>query len=433
VSDWGLVWRAIPDWPRRRFNTFTGTNLRSEWLAACRALASGDYTDAGPIRAYEEAFARQTGCSEAFSFGAGRMALYALLEALELNPGDEVILPGFTCVVVPNAMIYRGIRPVYVDIDPVTFNLDPSLIERAITPRTRAIHVQHTFGVSCDVSRIKEVADRHGLLLIEDAAHSLGARHQDRAHGSWGQVALFSTDRTKVINTHLGGMVTTNDHGIAKRLRRFQAATPFVAPSIVRRILFSFLAESLFYSPDLLWLGRPVVSALRRLGVLFYWSDELMERLPEGYPYPSRLSSGQARLGASQLSDLPRNLAHRRRLAEWLEARIGWYRGALPGPLASQAWLRYSFLVQDRGEFDRRLRARFDVPFWFTSVVYGRDRDLHLVGYEPGSCPVAERAARHVVNLPTHLRIPLSSLESLWSKEGAWIESQVRRPHEIGG
>lgn len=418
--------RALPDWPRRRFNTFSGTNRGPEWLAAGEALLRGDQPQ-DLIRRYEDDFAREVGCLRAFSFGAGRMALHALLAALELSPGDEVILPGFTCVVVPNAMLYRGVKPVFVDVDPITFNLDPDLVERALTPRTRALYMQHTFGVTCDVERLAALAARHGLPLIEDAAHSLGARHAGRPHGSLGVAGYFSTDRTKVINTHLGGMVTTSDARVAQRLAALQAETPFLPRRLTRRILFSFLAEFPLYSPELLWIGRPLASALRRLGLLFYWSDELMTELPAGYPYPCRLSPAQARIGSSQIADLPRNLAHRRRLAAWLEERIGWYAPART-PLEEQAWLRYSFLVADRAEFDRRVRSRFDIPFWFTSPIYGRDRDLERVGYRPGSCPVAERSARHVVNLPTHLRIPLDALRELWDREGGWIESQLLRP-----
>ena len=422
--------RAVPDWPRRRYSTFTGTNRGREWLAAAADLLRPDRAGEALVRRYEEAFARETGCRHAFAFGAGRMALHTLVAALGLEPGDEVILPGFTCVVVPNALRYRGLVPVYVDVDPVCFNLDPDLVERAITPRSRAVYLQHTFGVTGAVDRLADIASRHGLLLLEDAAHSLGAQHNGRPHGSLGHAAFFSTDRTKVINTHLGGMVTTSDDGVAERLARLQAAIPALPRDYARRILLSFLSEFVLYAPDLLWLGRPVGGALRRLGVLFYWSDELLAELPAGYPYPSKLPAAQARLGASQLADLPRNLAHRRRLASWLEERIGWYRPARLA-IADQAWLRYSFLVADRAEFERRVRWRFDIPFWFTSPIYGRDRDLERVGYQPGSCPVAEKAARHVVNLPTHSRIPLAALEELWGHEGSFIGSQVRRLQDL--
>ena len=160
-----LLWRLVPDAPRLRYNAFTGSNTASEWWRALRDLP-GDLRDEAPQRAYEAVFAARVGCAHAFSFAAGRMALYALLEALELQPGDEVVLPGFSCVVVANALRYRGLHPVFADIDPRTFNLDPERAAARLSPRTRALYLQHTFGISAEAERLRALADRHGLLVI---------------------------------------------------------------------------------------------------------------------------------------------------------------------------------------------------------------------------------------------------------------------------
>jgi dTDP-4-amino-4,6-dideoxygalactose transaminase len=323
--------------------------------------------------------------------------------------------------------VYRGVRPVYADISPVTFNVVPAHVEGLVTPRTRAIYMQHTFGVSCDSVGLQAIARRHGLYLIEDAAHSFGASHAGVLHGSMGDVGFVSTDRTKVINTHLGGFATTNDDAIAARLARIRDDAVALPASKTRRIVFSFLAEFLLRHPDLFWLGRPALGALRRTGLLFYWTDEEMNRLAEGYPYPSRLGVAQARIGLSQLEGLAANLRHRRMLARFLEDRIGWNGDALPGPLEAQAWLRYSFLVRDRDAFIERFGERIDLGIWFPSVLFGRDIDTEAVGYRQGTCPVAEKVARHIVNLPTHQRIPLELLEAHWRRHGAWLQAQLVR------
>jgi dTDP-4-amino-4,6-dideoxygalactose transaminase len=419
-----LLWRLVPDAPRLRYNAFTGSNTVAEWWRALRDLP-GDLQDEGPQRAYEAAFAAQVGCAHAFSFAAGRMALYALLEALELQPGDEVVLPGFSCVVVANALRYRGLHPVFADIDSRTFNLDPERAAERISPRTRALYLQHTFGISADAGRLRGLADRHGLLVIEDACHSLGGRIGARPHGSLGDAAFFSTDRSKVINTHLGGVVTTNDPRLAARLAAIQSATPPLPGALVRRILFTFLVEGICYDPHLLFAGRPVASTLRHLGALFYWLDDNDLERPVRYPYPARFSAPQARLGLSQLAGLEANLAHRRALAGWLEQHLGWYGDTVP--IDEQAWLRHAFLVRDRPAFLARLRDRFDVSPWFSPLLHGAVGDLRRFGYQPGSCPVAERVAEQIVNLPTHPRVPLAALERLWQRHGAWIESQILR------
>ncbi len=418
------LWRKVlPDPPRRRYTVHAGTNRWGEWLAALPGLVRPSHAE-GAVRAFEAEAARHCGSRHAFAFGAGRMALHAILEAMELGPGDEIVVPGFTCTVVPNAMIYRGIRPVYADVDPVTFNADPDCVERAITPRTRVIYLQHTFGVACDVERLRAIAARHGLRTIEDLAHSLGATVDGRPHGAFGDAAFFSTDRTKVINTHLGGCAVTSDEAIAARLGEAQRRAVALGPLASRLMVWSFLADVACRDPALFWIGRPALGALRRAGASYTWSDEPWNALPEGYPYPSRLVPALAQVGLSQLARLGENLAHRRAIARWLEARIGWYGNRLAGRFDEQAWLRYSFLVRDPAAFEARLAGRIDLGRWFPHNIFGRERDLEAIGYAPGSCPVAERTARHIVNFPTHERLPLDFLDSLWARHGDWILAQ---------
>lgn len=421
-------WRKwLPDLPVRRYTVHAGTNTREEWFQTLPWLLD-PWRDQDAVRTFEEQAAVVAGCRHAVAFGAGRMALYALLEAFDFQPGDEIIIPGFTCTVVPNAMLYRGLKPVYADIEDVTFNVRPDAVEAAITPRTRAIYLQHTFGTTCDVNRLKAIAGRHGLATIEDAAHSIGAGYQGQPHGSLGDAGFFSSDRTKVVNTHLGGCAVTNDDRIARRLRAMQAAAPELGKAAARRLVFSFLAEVVCRDPYLLWLGRPILGALRRIGALYTWVDEPWVKLPTGYPYPSRMLPALACVGASQLAHIESNLAHRRSLAHWLETRIGWYANVLGSGFDEQSWLRYSFLIEDQAGFVARFGKRIDLGLWFTHNIFGRQEDPDAVGYVAGSCPVAERVSRHIVNFPTHSRLPLGFLEQLWELHGDWLAGQVMLP-----
>lgn len=403
--------RLLPSLPRKRYNIFAGTNTRGEWRQMARAwLSSGPYDAPDVISEYEQRFANYCGAKHGISFGAGRMALYAILEALDIGEGDEVIIPAFTCVVVPNAILYRGAHPIYVDIEPHFFNIDVQKVEAAITPRTKALYAQHTFGVVCNVEALREIGRRHGLCVIEDAAHALGATYRNRPVGSLTEVAFFSTDHSKVINTHLGGMAVTDSDALAARLRKAQVDAPFLEKYLTRRLIRAFLLEYCLFAPRALWLGRALHVVLARLGLLYFFMDELKTKKPTAYPYPCRLSSAQAQLGLSQLEDLLRNLAHRRQIASWLEKKIAWC-GVSSDELNESTWLRYSFLVRDRPKFEAAFSKRFDLGVWFISVVSGRTKDLEAVEYRPGSCPVAEYVARHIVNFPTHLRIPLKIVQ----------------------
>ncbi|MDE2040052.1 MAG: DegT/DnrJ/EryC1/StrS family aminotransferase [Elusimicrobia bacterium] len=386
-----------------RYNIFSGTNCGSECLEAVRSLSgSGPLLDGPDIAAYEAAFAQAAGTRYAFSLASGRMALYRLLEALDIGPGDEVILPAYTCVVVPNAILYRGAVPIYADIEPNGFNIDPAQAERRLTPRTKAIIAQHTYGRICDVDALNLLAGRRGIAVLEDCAHSLGACHNGKPSGSLSLAAYFSTDHSKVISTSTGGMITTSDEGLARRLRALQGETPFLKASRARAILATFVLEYVLMDPRLYRAGRLAHRLGGMLGLWAYFADELSLTRPTAYPYPARLSCAQARLGLSQLRRLEDNLAWRRRSAAL-------YHRALTGSALADdpghAWLRYTWLVEDREAWVRLLRPLLDMGIWFTSVAEGRSRDLREIGYEPGSCPVAERAASHCVNLPTHPRV----------------------------
>lgn len=419
--------KVLPDWPARRYTVFAGTSTPRDAAGAfARVLAPGRGAD--DAERYARLLGSATGCGPAAIFGAGRMGLYAILEVLGLGEGHEIILPGFTCAVVPNAMVYRGVRPVYVDIDPVTFNIDLERVERAITPRTRAIYAQHTFGVACDVRAIRAIADRRGLLVIEDIAHALGAEVDGGPVGSFGDASFGSSDRTKVINTHVGGWAASRDPEVNQRLVKLAEQSPALSGSRQRLAALSLGLEIAMRAPLMLWLGRPLLGAMRRAGVEFVWRDEQSDVKPSDTPYPCRFPESLASSGVRQMEDLPRNLAHRRELARWLEGRLGWYGPAMADRFDTQAWLRYSFLVRDRDEFVRRFGSRLDLGIWFTEPVFGRPDSAARVGYQPGSCPNAEHAARHIVNFPTHQRLPLEFLKSLVERHGAWLDGQILRP-----
>jgi perosamine synthetase len=415
-----------------RYSIFAGSNTSLEAFHALpAALGLARVGDGPEIAEYESKFAGVAGTRHAISFAAGRMALFALLEALEIKSGDEVVLPAFTCVVVPNAVLYAGARPVYVDIDRSTYNLDPSQLERAITPRTKLIVAQHTFGLICDIDEIKRIAERHGIAVIEDSALALGATHNGRPAGSLARAAYFSTDHTKIISTGIGGMVTTDDDEIASRVRAIQHRSAFLPAWKARLSLLDFAIEAVATHPMLYrWLRFPY-KVLWRLGFReAFFRDELSVELPTRYPYPGRLGRAHAQIGLSQLALLPANLAWRRRLGLLYEQTAGQMDGVLAPDATNHAFLRYSWDADDRAKVERIFKHVLEMNPWFTSVVHGRNHDLDAVGYVSGGCPNAEHAAAHCVNLPTHPRVsnPLPLVARLAKVTGLKRSAEV--PHE---
>jgi perosamine synthetase len=174
----------------------------------------------GPrLEEFEQAVASYASTPFAIGVSSGTAGLHLCMLALDIRPGDEVIVPSFTFVAAANAIRYVGANPVFVDIDPVTLNIDPERTETAITNKTRAIVAVHTFGYPADMEALLSIARRHGLLLIEDACEAIGAELNGKKVGSLGDVGIFAFYPNKQITTGEGGMVVTRHAAVAKKMR----------------------------------------------------------------------------------------------------------------------------------------------------------------------------------------------------------------------
>lgn len=174
----------------------------------------------GPVQEeFEAEFARYIGVGHAAAVSSGTAGLHLALLALDIGPGDEVIVPSFTFVAAANAIRYVGAIPVFVDIDVCTLNMDPQCVERAITPRTRAMIVVHNFGQPAEMSALMELAARHNLRVVEDACEAIGAEYEGRKIGSFGDAAVFAFYPNKQMTTGEGGIVTTNSAEVAATIR----------------------------------------------------------------------------------------------------------------------------------------------------------------------------------------------------------------------
>ena len=198
---------------------FTG----QESAAVAEVIASGWVSQGPRVREFEQAFADRVGAPEAVATTSCTTALHLALYASGVGPGDEVIVPSLSFIATANAVWQCGARPVFADIDPDTFNLDPAAAERAITPRTRVIMPVHQVGLPADMDRFLELGQRYGLAIVEDAACAIGAKYKGRPVGSLGPLSCFSLHPRKVITTGEGGMIAVHDSHLADRMRRLRA------------------------------------------------------------------------------------------------------------------------------------------------------------------------------------------------------------------
>jgi dTDP-4-amino-4,6-dideoxygalactose transaminase len=200
--------RSFPSWP-----VFTDEDIH----AVGEVISGGRWgiTEDGRVNAFEKRFAAWQNARHGVCVTSGTTALVIALQSIGLEPGDEVIVPAYTFIATPNAVVMVNAVPVFADIDPDTYNLDPDRVEQAITPRTRAIMPVHFAGLPADMDRILAIARRHGLAVVEDAAQAHGAAWKDRGVGAVGQICGFSFQSSKNLNAGEGGIILTDDDRLA--------------------------------------------------------------------------------------------------------------------------------------------------------------------------------------------------------------------------
>ena len=381
-------------------------------LALSLLLSPSQWVEGEKIAALEERFRRYLNLRFACTFDSGRSSLYALLSCLGVGPGDEVLLQAYTCVVVPNAVLWCGARPRYVDINGRTLNMDVADLERKITPRSRAIIVQHTYGQVAPMDEILPIARRHDLVVIEDCAHALGSEIKGRRAGALGDVAFFSFGRDKVISSVHGGLAVTDDPGLGERLERFQADLPFPPRRWVAQQLFHPVAFSLMILPtyELLNLGKVLLVLMQRLGLLSLAVTGEEKRGGRPSMLPARMPNGLAALALGQMERLERFNEHRRAVARVYSEMLEGSDLRLPvvDRQITSTFMRYTVQTPRAAElYELARRHRIVLGNWYSPAIAPRGTEPSKVFYEPGSCPVAERAAERSLNLPTYPNLNL--------------------------
>ena len=324
--------------------------LDTNWISS-----NGKY-----IGQFEESFARFCDVKHAIATNNGTTALHLALVAMDLGPGDEVIIPTVTYIATANAVRYCGATPVLVDVCADTMNIDPEEIERKIGRKTRGIIPVHLYGHPAEMDRINEIASRHGLWVVEDAAEAHGAKVSGRTVGGLGTCATFSFFGNKIVTTGEGGMVTTNDDALAAKLR---------------------LLRGQGMDPD------------RR-----YWFPVV------GYNY--RMTNIQAAIGVAQMETIGESLTDRNRLAGWYDAALSEFGSQLVLPKArdwaQQVYWMYNVFLSEGDDIrrDRVMRHLDEMGIETRPVFY----PMHVLPpyLESTVYPVADLWSKRGINLPTH-------------------------------
>ena len=362
----------------------------------------------GAVGKFENAFADWVGTASAFAFWKGRVAMYTILKCLGVGEGDEVILPGYTCVMDVNPIKYLGATPVYVDIEPITYNMDVHLLEAKITPQTKVIIAQHTYGYPCEMDAIMEIANRYDIPVVEDCCLALGSRYKGKLCGTFGVASYWSFQWNKPFTTGIGGMATTGDielAGIIDSICQAELIRPPAKASLmlaIQRIIYR-----LFIYPRTTALATSMFRWLTKKHLVVGSSTTCEFAPTRADDFFMGMSDGQARAGLRQIKKLKKNIAHRktmRGIYDNLLRQAGWSVPKIPEYM-DPVLVRYPVRVADKTRAVTEAPGKsIELGTWFECPLHPIETPMHLYGYHEGMCPVAEQACREVVNLPTHPR-----------------------------
>ncbi|MDG6258122.1 MAG: DegT/DnrJ/EryC1/StrS family aminotransferase [Methanomicrobiaceae archaeon] len=328
-----------------------------------RVLESGMLAQGAVVTQFERDFADYCGVEHAIATNSGTAALHAALLAAGIGAGDEVIVPSFTFFATASAVSMCGARPVFADIDADTFNISPDAIADRITPRTKAVIGVHLFGQPFDIAPVQELCADHDLVLIEDCAQAHGARYKGRKVGGFGKIGCFSFYPTKNMTTGEGGMITTDDAGIAERARR----------------------------------------------LVNHGQSEKYLHTELGYNY--RMTNISAAIGSVQLRKLDRMNDLRRRHARHFSQTISRTDLRLPwcDPQAFHVYHQFVLTVTDEFPMSRDdFGTRLQIKGIGTAVHYPipvHQQPLYRTAGDGPCCPVAETCAQRVLSIPVHPQI----------------------------
>lgn len=352
---------------------------------------------------------------------SGRSALYVAIKSLQLNSTDEVLMQAYTCNAVPNPVLWAGATPRYVDIDQETLNMSVEHLESQITKHSKVIIVQHTFGYPAPMEKIMDIARRHNVIVIEDCAHALGARIQNTTVGNYGDMAIFSFGRDKIISSVYGGCLLVNSPHLIDAVEAEYNTLRF--PSL--RWTLQQLVHPLIFSVGLRFyyvagLGKMVLEVMKRLHIISRAVTDAEKQAKKPYYFPARLPNALAALAVQQLKKLPAFQKHRTALAQYYATHLN--NPAIQNVqtlrkndvVVEPAYLRYTILVEHPINLIQHAKNQgIMLGDWYNSAITPPGTNEQAVGYRAGSCPVAEKTAKHTVNLPTHINISTHDAEHI--------------------
>ena len=334
----------------------------------------------------------------------GRVALYALLKSIGVGPGDEVILPAYTCIVVPNAILYTGATPIYVDINPDTFCCDSEDIQAAITPNTKAIICQNTYGLSWQVDKIAALGKQHGILTIEDCTHGFGGTYQGQANGSFCDASFFSSQWNKPFSTGLGGYLQLNREALVVGIDEMTVDLPSYKQQL--ELACQLAVKRWLLNDRTYWLMRKIYRVLSRFNIVTGSSQGYeLTRVTMAPHFLQSMGPVQIKEGMRALKSFPKLHANRRVHALQIHACLKeMKKTTVPDSvLSDHGFLLYPVRTSDRAAFFAEAeKSKIRIIDWFTSPLHPVQGDLSAWKFDRTQYPNTAYLAEVTCGIPVH-------------------------------
>lgn len=359
-----------------------------------------------PSTVYKKSIAENLNCPEdnLFLFWKGRVALYSVLKAIGVSRGDEVILQAFTCVVVPNAIIYTGATPIYIDVQEHTFNMILENIKEKLSAKTKVVIIQNTFGLSSEADSIVDYCNSRGIICIEDCTHGFGGLYNGKSNGSLADFAFYSTQWNKPFSTGIGGILRVNNSKYLNDIVEIYKGA--IKPSFKENAILAALitARKYLLNDTTYWL---LIKLYRKLTawklVVGSSSPEEIEapQLPEGFLKQG--SMVQFNTGVKALNGITKILELRRANSVLIEAFLSKNNKQMVLEVLrpNHSFLIYPILVKNRDGFLKKAEDQgLPMGDWFISPIHPVKNNFHLWQLNEKDCPNAIYLSKHILNIP---------------------------------
>jgi len=361
----------------------------------------------------EAEFRGMMGVDFAVAVGSGREALYLILKSLNLKDGEEVLVQSFTCMVVINSIIWNKLKPVYLDIED-NYNFSAAELSKKITSKTKAVIVQHTFGIPADIEKIKKVCESKKIVLVEDCAHALGASVDGRQVGTFGDMAFYSLGRSKVISCVNGGIIICSNKKYQENLKRQTEnlkvnSTGVIFQNLIHPLICS-LAKFLYFSP----IGKILMVAAQRFKLINLEVTRGEKEAIKPALFPTKLSNAMARIALIQLDELKSFNKKRREIAGYYFKHLRIKQKINPAEFPGAIFLRYPLQIKNPQKVLMAAKnSGIILGDWYSSPIAPLDIAIEKTEYVPGECGHCEKINSRMINLPTHYSLKEKDLEKI--------------------